>query len=105
VSVRPAVFQRLHAFAQGGFSGDAGEWKRWDNEIIEILPSGERKVRFVPTSATDTPKTMEALCRNLAAQLPAVSPQLIKKVLAKLKEQGKIGLVGRGRGARWEVIP
>ena len=36
VSVRPAVFQRLHAFAQGGFSGDAGEWKRWDNEIIEI---------------------------------------------------------------------
>jgi Fic family protein len=242
VSVRPAVFQRLHAFAQGGFSGDAGEWKRWDNEIIEILPSGERKVRFAPTSATDTPKIMEALCRNyreacdserippllivvtfvfdflcihpfrdgngrvarlattlllqahgfyvtryislerlveeskedyykiladcslgwhegkndivpwwnyllgvlrraykeferqvesaearpaksdlvrqtvlaqveqftlgdLAAQLPAVSPQLIKKVLARLKDQGKIGLVGRGRGARWEVIP
>jgi hypothetical protein len=40
---------------------------------------------------------------DLAAQLPAASPQLIKKVLAELKNQGKVRLVGRGRGARWEV--
>lgn len=41
---------------------------------------------------------------DLAAQLPTASPQLIKKVLAELKKQGKIRLVGRGRGARWELI-
>ncbi len=242
VSVAPEVIQRLHTFAQGGFSGDAGEWKKRDNEIIEILPNGERKIRFVPTSARDTPKTVDALCRNyrevcdservpplliiatfvfdllcihpfrdgngrvsrlvttlllqahgfqvaryvslerlveqskedyyrilaeysqgwhdgknefipwwnyflsvlhraykefeqqvestearpaksdlvrqtvlvqveqfmlgdLAAQLPSASPQLIKKILAELKKQGKVRLVGRGRGARWEVIP
>lgn len=241
VSITPAVIQRLHALAQGGFSGDAGKWKKQNNEIIEILPSGERKVRFVPTSAKETPRAMEMLCRNyreasddervppllvvatfvfdllcvhpfrdgngrvsrlattlllqsngfqvaryvslerlveetkheyygvlvkcsqgwhegknesvpwwdyflgvlrrayqeferqvesvqarpaksnlvrqtilaqvepftlgdLAAQLPAVSPQLIKKVLAELKKKGKIRLVGRGRGARWEII-
>ena len=40
---------------------------------------------------------------DLAAQLPAASPQLIKKVLAELKKQGKVRLVGRGRGARWEI--
>jgi Fic family protein len=242
VSVIPAVIQRLHTLAQGGFSGDAGEWKKRDNEIIEILPNGERKIRFVPTSAKDTPKTMDALCRNyreacddqrlppllnvatfvfdllcihpfrdgngrvsrlattlllqahgfqvtryvslerlieqskedyygvlaecsqgwhegkndllpwwnyflstfrraykeferqmestearpaksdlvrqtvlaqveqftlgdLVAQLPSASTQLIKKILAELKKQGKIRLVGRGRGARWEIIP
>lgn len=241
VSIIPRVIQRLHAFAQGGFSGAAGEWKTRDNEIIEILPNGERKIRFVPTSAKDTPDTMAALCRNyrqacddqrvppllivatfvfdllcihpfrdgngrvsrltttlllqshgfqvaryvslerlveqskeeyygvlaecskewhegkntivpwwnyflsvlrlayneferqveftdarpaksdlvrqtvlaqveqftlgdLAAQLPSVSTQLIKKILAELKKQGKIRLVGRGRGARWEII-
>ncbi len=241
VSIIPEVFQRLHSFAQGGLSGDAGKWKKRNNEIIEILPNGERKVRFVPTSVKDTPKTMEALCRNyreacndervppllivaifvfdllcihpfrdgngrisrlattlllqthgfhvaryvslerlieeskedyyailadcslgwhegkneivpwwnyflsvlrrayrefecqvestkarpaksdlvrqtvlaqleqfslgdLATQLPAASPQLIKKVLAELKNQGKIRLIGRGRGARWEII-
>jgi len=64
VSVTPAVIQRLHALAQGGFPGDAGEWKFRDNEIIEILPDGEKKIRFIPTSAKDTPKTIEALCRN-----------------------------------------
>lgn len=242
VSVIPAVIQRLHTLAQGGFSGDAGEWKKRDNEIIEILSNGERKIRFVPTSAKDTLKTMDALCRNyreacddqrlppllnvatfvfdllcihpfrdgngrvsrlattlllqahgfqvtryvslerlieqskedyygvlaecsqewhegkndllpwwnyflstlrraykeferqmestearpaksdlvrqtvlaqvehftlgdLVAQLPSASTQLIKKILAELKKQGKIRLVGRGRGARWEIIP
>lgn len=242
VSIIPKVIQRLHGLAQGGFSGDAGEWKRRNNEIIEILPNGERKIRFVPTSAKETPKTMDALCRNyrearddgrlppllivgtfvfdflcihpfrdgngrvsrlsttlllqehgfqvaryvslerlieeskeeyysilaecsqgwhkgkneivpwwnyflnmlrqaykefeqqvestearpaksdlvrqtvlaqveqftlgdLAAQLPSASTQLIKKILAELKKQGKVRLAGRGRGARWEVIP
>ena len=242
VSVIPGVIQRLHTLAQGGFSGDAGEWKKRDNQIIEILPNGERKIRFVPTSAKDTPKTMDALCRNyreacddqrlppllsvatfvfdllcihpfrdgngrvarlattlllqahgfqvtryvslerlveqskedyygvlaecsqgwhegkndlipwwnyflsalrraykeferqmestearpaksdlvrqtvlaqveqftlgdLVAQLPSASTQLIKKILAELKKQDKIRLVGRGRGARWEIIP
>jgi prophage maintenance system killer protein/REP element-mobilizing transposase RayT len=41
---------------------------------------------------------------DLATQLPAASPQLIKKVLSELKNQGKIRLIGRGRGARWEII-
>jgi Fic family protein len=242
VSVTPAVIQRLHQLAQGGHSGDAGEWKSRDNEIIEILPNGERRVRFVPTTAGDTPGTVETLTRNyrdicdqervplllavatfvfdflcihpfrdgngrvsrllttlllhssefhlagyislerlieeskedyyrvleecsrgwhegrnelvpwwnyflgvlyrackefelqiestearpaksdlirqavleqvgqftlgdLAAQLPAASPALIKKILAELKSIGKVRLVGRGRGARWNVIP
>lgn len=241
VTVIPKTIQRLHAFAQGGFSGDAGHWKERDNEIIEILPNGEREIRFVPTSAKETPKIMDALCRNyreacdgqrvppllivatfvfdilcihpfrdgngrvsrlattlllqshgfqvaryvslerlveqskeeyysvlaecskgwhegknavvpwwnyflsmvrlaykefeqqvesmearpaksdlvrqtvlaqveqftlgdLAAQLPSASTQLIKKILAELKKQGKIRLIGRGRGARWEII-
>ncbi len=42
---------------------------------------------------------------DLTAQLPSVSQQLIKKIMSELKKQGKIQLVGRGRGARWEIIP
>lgn len=241
VPVVPSVIQRFHALAQGGFSGDAGQWKKRNNEIIEVLPNGESKIRFVPTSAKEIQKTIDALCRNyreacddqripsllivatfvfdllcihpfrdgngrvsrlvttlllyahgfqveryislerlveqskedyyevladcslgwhegkndlvlwwnyflsilrhaykeleqkvestearpaksdlvrhavlaqleqftlgdLSAQLPSASKQLIKKVLAELKKQGKIRLVGRGRGARWEII-
>lgn len=41
---------------------------------------------------------------DMAAQLPAVSSQLIKKVLSELKKARKIRLVGRGRGARWGIV-
>lgn len=63
VPVTPSALQRLHSLAQRA-SGDAGEWKKRNNEIIEIMPDGERKVRFVPTSAEGTPGTVELLCRN-----------------------------------------
>lgn len=62
VSVEPRVILRLHAMAQGELSGDAGEWKKRDNEIIEFSPSGERTVRFRPTAASQTPKTVQSLC-------------------------------------------
>jgi len=64
VTIEPRAFQHLHALAQAGMSGDAGQWKLKDNEIIEILPSGDRRVRFKPTSAKETPKTVGLLCRN-----------------------------------------
>lgn len=41
---------------------------------------------------------------DMTAQLPAASSQLIKKVLAEMKKNGRVQLVGRGRGARWEVV-
>jgi Fic family protein len=241
VPMTPDVIRRLHALAQGGSTGDGGEWKKRDNEIIEILPSGERSLRFVPVSARKTPAAVELLCRryrvaddeervppllilatfvldllcihpfrdgngrvsrlatslllqshgfqvaryislerlmeerkeeyyrvlklcsqgwhegkneiipwwtyflsvlrtaykeleryvesvearpaksdlvrltvlaqlepftlaDVAAQLPAASPQLIKKVLAEMKKAGQARLVGRGRGARWEAV-
>lgn len=62
VAFGPDVVLKLHALAQGGMSGDAGRWKAKDNEIIEILPNNERRVRFVPTSAADTPGAVQALC-------------------------------------------
>ena len=240
VAVTPDVIRRLHALAQGGSSGDAGEWKKRDNEVIEILPNGERSIRFVPVSAKETPASVELLCHryraatdderippllivatfvfdllcihpfrdgngrvsrlatslllqshgfqvirytslerlieeskeeyyrilklcsqgwhenkneiipwwnyflstlrraykeferqvesvearpaksdlvrrtvlgqvepftlaDMAAQLPSASPQLIKKVLAEMKDAGQVRLAGRGRGARWEI--
>ncbi len=62
--IAPDVIRKLHAIAQGGTSGDAGEWKKADNEIIEILPSGDRNVRFVPVSAKATPAAITLLCER-----------------------------------------
>ena len=38
-AITPDVIRKLHALAQGGHSGDAGQWKRQDNEIVEIFQS------------------------------------------------------------------
>jgi Fic family protein len=64
LTVTPDVLRRLHAYAQGGTTGDAGEWKSCDKEVIEILPNGERSVRFVPVSAKRTPAAVEQLCNR-----------------------------------------
>jgi len=78
VAVTPAVIQRLHTFTQGTSVGDAGQWKEKDNEIIEILPDGDRRVRFVPTTARETPGAIDELCDNLAATgLDGVLPPLL----------------------------
>ena len=70
VRITAGIIRKLHAFAQGGTalsgSADAGEWKRRDNEIIEILPGGDRRVRFVPAAAKDTPGLIDNLCQSYA---------------------------------------
>ncbi len=79
VPITPAVIRRLHSLAQGGHSGDAGEWKRRDNEIVEILPNGERRIRFVPTTARQTPQRMATLCQRYqqACQEERIPPLVI----------------------------
>jgi len=62
IEVTPRTILKLHKLAQGGFSGDAGKWKEKDNEIIEILPNGDRRVRFKAVSAKETPDAIEQLC-------------------------------------------
>ena len=66
VPVNPQTILHLHSLAQGGHTGDAGKWKSRDNEIIEILPNGERRVRFRPPSARKTPGLVDRLCSSYA---------------------------------------
>ena len=63
IEINPEAICHLHHLAQSGFSGDAGKWKKIQNEIIEIFPDGRSAVRFVPVSPKDTPGAVEHLCR------------------------------------------
>jgi Fic family protein len=45
-------------------AGDAGQWKRLDNEIIEPRPGKPPLVRFRAVPASQTPLAIEELCRN-----------------------------------------
>lgn len=63
VQITPRVITHLHRLAQSP-AHDAGRYKSRDNEIIEFLPSGERRVRFRPTPARETPAALRSLCTS-----------------------------------------
>ncbi len=76
IVIEPDAIKRLHALAQGGTSGDAGQWKRAQNDIIEVRPDGSRVVRFRPLPPEQVGAAMEQLCRGYthAVDQQRVSP-------------------------------
>ncbi len=61
IPIDARTIRHLHALSHAG-AGDAGEFKSRDNEIIEILPNGQRRVRFKPTAAKQTAAAVDQLC-------------------------------------------
>lgn len=61
VPIDARTILHLHALSHAG-AADAGQFKSRDNEIIEILPSGEHRLRFKPTSAKQTAGMVDDLC-------------------------------------------
>ena len=80
LAITPELLQRLHALIQEG-SGDAGQWKRVDNEIVELREGAAPLVRFRPVGVAETPAAVEELCllyrhalnQSLAPPLVAVA--------------------------------
>ena len=59
--VTPETLQRLHAHCQSA-SGDADQFKRVDNDIVELRPGRAPVVRFRCVTARETPGAVEELC-------------------------------------------
>lgn len=61
LAVSPQTLLRLHALCQSA-SGDAGEFKRVDNEIVDLRPGEAPVIRFKCVPAAQTPAALEELC-------------------------------------------
>ena len=57
----PDTLKHLHALSQSA-SGDAGQFKRVDNEVIELVPGAAPVIRFKCVSAKQTPAALDELC-------------------------------------------
>jgi Fic family protein len=79
VSIEPETLRRLHALAQAGTIGDAGQWKESQNEIIELDPEGRLEVRFQPVEPALVPAAVEELC---VAYGRSIDPSKIPPLLA-----------------------
>jgi Fic family protein len=61
LQITPDLMRRLHKLCQEG-SGDAGQFKRVDNEVIELRPGAAPIIRFKCVSAKATPAAVDELC-------------------------------------------
>jgi len=61
LQITPELLRRLHGLCQEG-SGDAGQFKKHDNEVIELRPGAAPVVRFKCISAKATPAAVTELC-------------------------------------------
>lgn len=55
------VILQLHSWLYRYLPTQGGQWKTVDNEITEIHPDGRKRIRFVPSTAFETPRAMEKL--------------------------------------------
>lgn len=71
LDISPETIKELHLLSHAE-TGDAGQWKRRDNEIIRKNPDGRIEVIFKPVSAASTPDAIRQLClayKHSVAQL------------------------------------
>lgn len=57
------TFCRLHHDCQEG-AGDAGQFKRVNNDIIELVPGQAPKLRFKTVAVSEVPSAMRELCSS-----------------------------------------
>jgi Fic family protein len=79
LDISETTIRELHRLIFSYTAVNGGEYKPRDNYVMDILPSGERRIRFTPVSAADTPRAMQQLVLAYwdAAADPAISPLLL----------------------------
>ena len=77
LAISPSTIRGLHKLCQPS-SGDAGQFKRVDNDIVQLLPGKAPLVRFQCVPATETPGAVAELCdRYLKTVRDEAVPPLI----------------------------
>ena len=69
IPINSNIILQFHRDLYKFVSAEGGKWKNQDNVIEEILPNGERHVRFKPVSAANTPAAVEELCDYLSREM------------------------------------
>jgi len=61
LDITPQLIRQLHRLSHAG-AGDAGQWKKKDNEIIRKKQDGTVEIIFKPVCASSTPEAVKQLC-------------------------------------------
>ncbi len=109
-------YYRVLKLCSQGWHEDTNEFIPWWNYFLSVLRNAYKEFQHQVESLEGRPAKSDLVRQTvlgqverftlaeMSVQLPAASTQLIKKVLANMKKDGLVQLVGRGRGASWKVV-
>lgn len=96
------VILQLHSWLYRYLPHPGGQWKKTDNEITEIHPDGKKRVRFIPSTAFETPLAMESLVQGYEMSIHQLNVEPLVAIPAAILDFLCIHpfLDGNGRTAR-----
>jgi Fic family protein len=74
------VILQLHQTVFRYLPGDGGQWKSADNEIVERLADGTRRLRFRPVPSTATPQAVDDLITGWQHSLSAPTSDALVRI-------------------------
>lgn len=113
---RETYYEALEASSEGWHEGkhDPFPWLEyfWGTLLLAYGEFRERAGRLMTARGSKTALIEAAVERRvrpfaiseLEDDCPGVSRDMIRHVLRRLRDEGRVKVSGRGRGARWEVI-
>lgn len=69
IPVKSAILLQLHRDLYKFSPANGGNYKNTDNVIEEVLPNGDRYIRFKPVDAFRTPSYMDRLCEEYRREI------------------------------------
>ena len=77
-------------------------YKEFEERVNVVRDSRGSKTAWVQEAIENLPNEFEV--REVAQACPSVSRPMIRAVMEILREQGKIKVLGTGRGAKWQKV-
>lgn len=69
IPLKENIILQLHKEMYRYIGVEGGRWKTQDNVISETFPNGQKRIRFEPVSAFETPRAMQKLCEELRERI------------------------------------
>lgn len=113
---RDTYYEALEASSQGWYEGDHDPFpwlEYWWGTLLRAYGEfRERAGRLMTARGSKTALVEAAVERRLRPfaiseledDCPGVSRDMIRHVLRRLRDEGRVQVRGRGRGAKWEVV-
>jgi len=94
----PNGFSSVKRWVEGSVQGAV---KKWVEKVVRKYPDN---LTITEINILEILKTDKTLTRQIIAKKLDISPDTVKKNIAKLKQKGFLKRIGPAKGGYWEIV-